>query len=402
MRQIFNGSSCLEYDDYALIIINNSVRCMAYRPIDSDVWSLLSIDRHFVGSTSIIDANEHHPLIGQFRYGWVCYDWRTIDNGLTDMSNSHGGTWEIVQEPMSPFEFFGIAQGEIESSDIQDMTVESFISEDYTDDSLYVGQHSYHYHHSEPMNTPKQSFSGHRIGIELEVEFNNRTYRNVFNEIKSNWFYRENDGSLDEYGCEIITIPLLPKHAKSVDFWKPLTDYLSGRASSWDTSTCGLHVHIGREILGKNEEQKSETIGKLLYLYHHHVKDTRMNIGIYGRERAYHDHDGKTDVGNAVKILGSVILKSKDIQKRVMDSMREKAREARYFDINMQNSHTIEFRKGRGSINAERIAMVVDYCERMCIYARTTPWTQISYDDFVKYLKATTSGKLLETINRLG
>jgi hypothetical protein len=180
-----------------------------------------------------------------------------------------------------------------------------------------------------------------------------------------------------------------PKDAKDVEQWKELTNYLSDKATSWDTGRCGLHVHIGREILGKSEEQRSETIGKLLYLYHHFVKDTRLNIAVYGRDVAYNDRDGKTDIGNSAKTLGSEVFKSKDICNKVKDAMVSKSSHARYFDVNLMNEHTIEFRKGKGSLRPERIAMVVEYSEKLCLYAKHTPWVQISYVDFVNYLKST-------------
>lgn len=272
---------------------------------------------------------------------------------------------------------------------------ESFIAEGYTQNIMFSDAHSYHYHHGRLMNTPIESYRGHRIGIELEVEFHDESEKNEFAEKKSNWFYLEYDGSLDgSTGIEIITIPLLPKDAKSEDFWKPLTSYLGSRASSWDTSTCGLHVHIGREILGRNEAERSESLGKLLYLYHHFVKDTRFNINVYGRERGYGDTDGKTPLGDAAKTFGSKILKDKDCAEKVKTEMLNKSqRGGRYFDINIQNNATIEFRKGRGSTNPKCIAMVVEYSERLALYAKSTPWGQISYDDFIKYLRATTQNE---------
>lgn len=272
---------------------------------------------------------------------------------------------------------------------------ESFIAEGYTQNIMFSGEHGYHYHHDRPMNTPIGGYLGYRIGIELEVEFHSESQKDEFAEMKSNWFYLEHDGSLDSCtGIEIITIPLLPKDVKSEDFWKPLTSYLGDIASSWDTSTCGLHVHIGREILGRNEAERSESLGKLLYLYHHYVKDTRFNINVYGRERGYGDTDGKTSLGDAAKRFGSKILKDKDCAEKVKTEMIDKSqRGGRYFDINIQNNATIEFRKGRGSINPKRIAMVVEYSERLALYAKSTPWGQISYEDFIKYLRATTQNE---------
>jgi hypothetical protein len=42
--------------------------------------------------------------------------------------------------------------------------------------------------------------------------------------------------------------------------------------------------------------------------------------------------------------------------------------------------------------------MVVSYCERLCIYAKNTPWQQIGYDDFVSFLRATADNEFLKEI----
>lgn len=275
---------------------------------------------------------------------------------------------------------------EVERPRIEGMPRE-FLAKNYELTNKYTGQRGYHC--GVVMNQPLKDNYEFRVGIELEVEFNTEDLRDEFNQAPSNWFYRESDGSLGNYGCEIITIPLLPKDAKSANFWKPLTDALQDKATSWDTGRCGLHVHVGREAFGKTAEEQSETIGKLLYLYHHIVKDTAFNTKVYGRDRSYNEHDGKTDEGNAVALLGGEkLLRDKDICKKVGDAMKCRAEDSRYFDINLQNSATVEFRKGRGSINAERIAMVVEYNLMLVKFAKRSPWSGISamrWRDYVRF-----------------
>lgn len=266
---------------------------------------------------------------------------------------------------------------------------------DKYENMTYTGQHSYHYHHGCHLNEPIAPFKGHRIGIELEVEFDNSEDRDEFNSIASNWFYRERDGSLGNYGVEIITIPLLPQDAKDEEMWRSLCERLR-KARSWDTGRCGLHVHIGREILGKNEDVRQETLGRMLYLYHEFLKQTRLNVKIFGRERGYHDENGQTMESRAAKVLGNGIFKDASVKDKVKQSLIDKGDETRYFDINLQNPATIEFRKGRGSINAKRIAMVIEWCEIICKYSRQTPWSQIGYEDFVNYAKIVAKGETLK------
>ena len=282
------------------------------------------------------------------------------------------------------------AENETDDSISQDPMIN-----DKYENMTYTGQHSYHYHHGCHLNAPIAPFKGHRIGIELEVEFDNSDDRDEFNSIASNWFYRERDGSLGNYGVEIITIPLLPQDAKDEEMWRSLCERLR-KAKSWDTGRCGLHVHIGREILGKNEDVRQETLGRMLYLYHEFLKQTRLNVKIFGRERGYHDENGQTMESRAAKVLGNGIFKDASVKDKVKQSLIDKGDETRYFDINLQNPCTIEFRKGRGSINAKRIAMVIEWCEIICNYSRQTPWSQIGYEDFVNYAKIVAKGGSLK------
>lgn len=276
---------------------------------------------------------------------------------------------------------------------VERRTPQGFFNEHYTTDTKYSGMSGYHSHDHDEYNTPIEVSSipsnTYKIGVELEVEFNSSTLKNKFTrENKSNWFMCERDGSLsDSTGVEIITIPMLPEHIKDMETWEPLIEYLSGKAISWDSSRCGLHVHIGRPILGSTPEQQSETTGKLLYLYHHFLNGTELNTRIFGRSRSYNEKDGKTKEGEAVATLGSQVFQLDGVKDKVKKGMIEKSSTDRYFDINLTNTHTIEFRKGRGSIKASRITMVITYCEAMCQYAKHAEWKDISLENFIDYMK---------------
>lgn len=262
-----------------------------------------------------------------------------------------------------------------------------FVNKNYADTTMYTGIKSYHSHHSEEPNKPLKHHSGYKVGVELEVECNSAEAYRKCTEIQSNWIYMETDGSLSSRGIEFITIPLRPQDAKKAETWSTLIPYLSKYAKSWSKSSCGLHVHIGREILGRTAEQQSETIGKMLFLYHHWLKDCSMNRAIYGRMRGYSDHDAKAPEADAARTLGADVFKSKKLKDTVKKALIDKSSHGRYFDINLSNSATIEFRRGRGSINTARITAVIEYCELICLYAKQAKWESICEADFVAYCR---------------
>lgn len=331
-------------------------------------------------------------VLDEYQYGWIIIKQNCRDLSIPSIMSNRGLDTEleftfigIINESNQLISSTGSVVGTSTHTPIVDAM--AFFNDKYECSVTYKGVHGYHHHHGETPNAPKKSVSGHKIGVELEVEFKSSDDKSRWNDkAKSNWFYCERDGSLNDNGVEIITIPMNPKDIKARATWEQLIEYLSDKAKSWDSPRCGLHVHIGREILGRNPEQQSETIGKLLYLYHHFVNGTPMNTRIFGRDRAYNEKDGKTREGDAVATLGSGVLKLNEVKNTLKKGLIDRSSSDRYFDINLQNSNTIEFRKGRGSIKASRIIMVIEYCEMMCKYAKSAKWEEISKDAFVSYV----------------
>lgn len=263
-----------------------------------------------------------------------------------------------------------------------------FYLPNYTTERIYIGQNGYHSSHSAGyMNQPTIPFIGHRIGVELEVEANSRDLLNEINGKSSNWFTRECDSSLGNNGIEFITIPLLPGDAKSYATWEPLCAYLGGKAKSWDTGRCGLHVHIGREILGNTEDERQMNLGKLLIFYQGDVEKWVNATAVFGRSRCYHQPDGDTDEINAVKLLGVEVLQNPNVYAKVDTAIKAKFSTSRYYAINLQNTHTIEFRKGRGSINADRIIAIITMTEAICLFAKATEPQNLTLENFITWLR---------------
>lgn len=264
-----------------------------------------------------------------------------------------------------------------------------FYLPNYSTDNIYRGRHEYHMSHRAGtgyLNQPAIPFTGHRIGVELEVEANNQDSFDDIVDKTSNWFTRERDGSLGTLGIEFITIPLLTEDAKSYATWQPLCNYLKSRAKSWDTGRCGLHVHIGREILGDTEDERQMTLGKLLIFYQGDVENWVKTTAVFGRARCYNQPDGDTNEIKAVRCLGKEVLKDPSVYAKVDNAMKARFSGDRYYAVNLQNVHTIEFRKGRGSINADRIIAVITMTEAICLFAKETQPQDLTLENFQQWL----------------
>jgi hypothetical protein len=266
----------------------------------------------------------------------------------------------------------------------------------YATDAWYKGKHEYHHSHGRSfvMNAPtKKSKYPFKVGIELEVCANSQEDYDKITSLKSNWFFMERDSSLDSYGIEIITVPLRFEDASDPSFWKPFTAWLSKHAKSWTKSCCGLHVHIGNEVFKVADMDVDMLKAKLSYAYNYNIDNDPINKMVFGREYGYNASKCTTKSGDAVKTLGEItkkpsgLLKDKDVQDAIVDETKRKMRNDRYYDINYSGDKTTEFRKGRGSINCERIASIVMYCYLMIEWSKKEKWENIlSVDKFRAYL----------------
>lgn len=94
------------------------------------------------------------------------------------------------------------------------------------------------------------------IGAEIEVEAPNPDTLSVaLQKVNRHpMFFTKSDGSLGAYGLEIVSRPLslsswYERFAEVDDLFFRLKHM---GCKSWDTTTCGLHFHVGREAIGGN------------------------------------------------------------------------------------------------------------------------------------------------------
>ena len=310
--------------------------------------------------------------------GYVMFDQRTIGDFLNCVMENNRYVSEVT---------LGWGDG---SSDAPTV-VPDVMSDLYESNTIYEGQNDYHTSHDEDwyMNESlAPSAYPFKMGVELEVEcLNNLAYSRA-KKIKSNVFYKEEDGSLGSRGIEFISVPLRVEDATSAAFWRPLCETLSTLAASKNKSTTGLHIHIGRAVLGETSEEMDETIFKLFPFYMSDVKNNPFNVGIYGRESTY--GDTAFDMGSkmaAAKELGlKEVMAIDSLKDTIKKDVLRKTTSTRYMDINNTNEETIEFRKGKGSICPERIAAVCAYSLYLTEYVRDTDEPTI--DGLIEYVRS--------------
>jgi len=218
---------------------------------------------------------------------------------------------------------------------------------------------------------PKPEFFGnddYYFGLELEVEDVNGWGCENGAELVQNELgrrvYCKHDGSLTE-GFEIVTHPHSFNELKSLDL--RILDSLRRKGfRSWDTSTCGLHIHVSRTAFrrnGKRDEAHELRFQKLIYDNSVHVR------AIAGRISDYARFDDK----------GKLVPKVKYGQSR-------DRREA----VNSENDHTLEVRVFRGSLKSQRVLSAVEFVHSVVEYTRNMKVNpkdnQLSWIRFMSYV----------------
>ena len=282
---------------------------------------------------------------------------------------------------------------------------EKMFLKDVIGDITYQGFHGYHAHHHDDNNYMPHGGTleyPYWVGVELEVECNNRDCFEQLTQMKSNWFYVERDGSLDSdyFGAEIITIRMTPKVAADPATWAELLECLrDGGATSYENGRCGIHVHISKTGLGKTDDERDATVGKLYHLY-----NNELGAGGYGgdyvrrvMQRSYQDYcrpvirymdDSKSQYFDFVRHYGADSVKKETTDKVFKNLSKVDSGEYdRYSAISLVNRDTIEFRQGKGTLVLESFIAKVQFAIQIVEFCRKTSMKNCSREGFFNHLR---------------
>jgi len=176
------------------------------------------------------------------------------------------------------------------------------------------------------------------FGIELEIEFENSNFNhseteNLLLEISEQWrsglWYHHMDGSLQN-GIELVSHPMSAEFIKNelnLDF---VAELRNRGFRSWDTKTCGIHIHIDKR--GFDSPIHAYSFANLIY---GNPLEWQKMAGRNSTRFASFDPNARD--------LVSFEIKGKSRQRN------------RYVAVNCTNQNTFEIRIFRGSLNQARI-----------------------------------------------
>jgi hypothetical protein len=201
------------------------------------------------------------------------------------------------------------------------------------------------------------------MGFELEMEFptaSSDEYTRAIQEVvpleEDNVCYLKADGSIRGLGFELVTHPhTLGAYEQADSLWNYIerlrTTY---GARSWDTDTCGLHVHVSR-----NAFRSGAHTHRFLSLIYRNPREMMKLAGRKNSQYAQFSDVYKPDEWGIPRFN----LRDKVHRNRGYNTER-------YSAVNTNNDYTLELRFFRGNMKREGIMSALELCHASAEYTR--------------------------------
>lgn len=256
-------------------------------------------------------------------------------------------------------------------------------------ESDYINDYSYK---PEPIfyesNDTHTTYDNQRYyGVELEVDKGGKygdhaeTLLGYGNYHGNERIYIKSDGSLDD-GFEIVSHPMTLEYHINEMAWEGVihkAKILGYR--SHDTSTCGLHIHVGRNELGETYDTQEEVIAKIMYFIELHWNEmlkfsrrTQSNMNRWSARIGYEPTPQK------------ILHKAKENYNR-------------YVAVNLQNRSTVEIRMFRGTLKYNTFVATLQMVDKIVDIATNLTDEEIdnlSWSDFVSTLDKAKYSQLIQ------
>ena len=195
------------------------------------------------------------------------------------------------------------------------------------------------------------------MGVELEIDEGGECDSNA--EIlldtanaKETHIYCKHDGSIDS-GFEIVSHPMtLDYHTNCMPWQELFRKALSMGYYLHQTDTCGLHIHVNRNIFGKIYQDQEDAISRVVYFVENHWNELLK----FSRRTEANMNRWASRYG--------ISTTAKDTYKKAKDKHC-----GRYVAVNLENYSTIEFRLFRGTLRYKTFIATLQLVEEICRHA---------------------------------
>ena len=208
------------------------------------------------------------------------------------------------------------------------------------------------------------------MGIELELETGRfpredcaRYVLDTINTQSNDIVYLKEDGSLDN-GFEIVSHPMTLGFAMEHFAWDGISGLIKRGCKSWDTDTCGLHIHLSRSAF-KDEKH----LFKFFKLILDNAPDVKRFAGRDSERWANFDKAYFLNAWNDYDVDGHYVTRTNDSLMKF--AKNESRNDNRYCAVNLQNRHTVELRFFKPSLNPKTVQSALQFCDAVFNYTDT-------------------------------
>lgn len=213
------------------------------------------------------------------------------------------------------------------------------------------------------------------LGIELEVERGDSSVRHkdMAKMIERDFLYFKNDGSLDN-GFEIVTHPMTISYIKRHrNVWAEILNLLrSNKYRSYDTRTCGMHIHISKNAF---------TTWHLYRFMKFFVDNADFVTKISQRKIE------NLDRWAALTDNPSEYSKEYTQEKLLYKAKKKYGNDKRYLAVNLQNDKSVEVRIFRGTLNDSSFFKNIEFVQSVYDYTKSVPDADMSLKSFLTFIK---------------
>lgn len=204
------------------------------------------------------------------------------------------------------------------------------------------------------------------FGIEIEVENTNDSDVAETVDNLPDFVYAKDDGSLQN-GFEIVSHPATYQWLKkNADRWMDILNIRKQGYRSYNTNTCGIHIHLSKNYF------TSLHLYKFLTMFYK-PENAKFILRISQRVKA------KFDEWAAVKETNpdnNLVYKAKN----------KSGNYNRYTAVNLQNRHTIEIRIFRGTLNPRSFWKNIEFLQALIEYTKNATLNEIDEAHFLTYV----------------
>lgn len=200
------------------------------------------------------------------------------------------------------------------------------------------------------------------FGIELEVDYGGETDEGVETANLSELYYCKHDGSLDN-GFEIVSHPATWRYWLAADLtW--MKRLKSADYKSYNTKTCGMHIHVSRKALSE--------------------LDILKLVEFFKRNQAFIIYMSR----RLPSLLRQWAQVDESCRTNILRKIKRKLGDDRYRAINIRPTTTIEFRIFRGTLDAQAFLRNLAFIRSLIAFVKRSKLPQMTHADYLRYLRS--------------